>query len=126
MSSQGGQIIVGWLVKLLVGLTIFGLILFETAAVVAAAVQADGIAADAAREAALVYGRHADEDDAKTAALEFVEKNPDARLVAFSVSDDGKRVTVTVEKRAKTMFVQHIGRVKRYSRARATETATVI
>jgi hypothetical protein len=124
--GRDGQIVVGWLLKLVVGLTIFGLILFEAGAVIAARVQADGIAADAAREAAFTYGRDASEEDAKAAALEFVGKNPDALLVAFGVSDDGKRVTVTVEKRAKTIFVQHIGRLKRYSRARATESATVV
>lgn len=126
MRDETGQIVLGWLLKLVVGLTIFGVILFEAGAVIAATVQADGIAADAAREAALEYGRRPDAEGAEEAAREFIGKNIDARLIAFSIGEDGKTVTVTVEKKAKTIFVQRIGRLRRYSRARATETAPVV
>lgn len=122
---ENGQIILGWLVKLLIGLTIFGVVAFEAGAVIAARVQVDGIAVDAAREAALLYGNRKSARDAEQIAREFAERS-DARLVGFAVSGDKKRVTVTVEKRASTIFVHRIGGLKRYSVARSTHETRVV
>jgi hypothetical protein len=123
--GERGDIILGWLVKLVVSLAIVGVAAFEAGAVVVARVGADSAANDAANEAAFVYARGANVDAAKTAAAEEASR-VDARLVDFSVDNEGRAVVVTIAKRAKTLFLHRIGATRSWSEARSTRRRPVV
>lgn len=123
--SERGDIILGWLVKLVLSLAIVGVVAFEAGAVVVARVGADGAANDAANEAAFVYARGADAEAAQEAAAEEASRN-DARLVDFSVDGEGAAVVVTIAKKAKTLFLHRIGTTRSWSEARSTRRRQVV
>lgn len=117
-------IIVGWIVKLFLGLALFGIALFEAGAIIVSRVTIDRISIDAAQEAGLEYGRSKSTTKARKVAETFAEQN-DAELLDFEILNDGERILVTVEKHASTLFVDRIPGIKDYATARATNTAPV-
>jgi len=117
-------IIVGWIVKLFLGLALFGVALFEAGAIIVTRVSIDRISIDAAQEAGLEYGRTKSSTKAKAVAKKFIEQN-EAELVDFEVLNNGDRILVTVEKTASTLFVDRIPGIKDYASARATNSAPV-
>lgn len=123
MNDDGG-IILGWLFKLLVGLAIFAVVAFEAGSVIIVRVQVDGIAADAANEAGGEYASSRSPDRAEQVAAAVAARG-DASIVAFDVSSDGRTVSVTVEKRAKTLIIHRIASLRRFLVARATHEAPV-
>ena len=118
MDERGG-IVTGWLVKLVVSLALVGVLAFEAGAVIVARVTVDTVAGDAAGEAALVYGRSADLDEARAVASEYVSTHG-GTLVDFRVGEDGRAVFVTVSKNAKTLFLHRIGATDSWAVARST------
>ncbi len=124
MTGQRGGIVTGWLVKLVIGLLAVGLVAFEIGAVVIAKVNVDGTADTAAREAAFIYGTSRNVDIARAEA-EKKAAQAGAKVTAFSVSQDGQFVTVTVEKIAKTIVIHKIGVFKNLRVARSTHTIKV-
>lgn len=123
--GERGDIILGWLVKLVVSLAIVGVAAFEAGAVVVARVGADGVANDAANEAAFVYARGANADAAREAAVEEASRL-DARLIDLSVENEGRAVVVTIAKKAKTLFLHRIGATRSWSEARSTRRRPVV
>lgn len=123
--GSSGGIIVSWLVKVVAGLLLVGLVAFEAGAIVIAKVGADGTAQTAALEAGLSYGRDRDPEHAEAEAESKAEQGG-ATLVSFGVSGDGETVTVTVERHAKTFIVHRISSLARFTRVRATATAPVV
>lgn len=124
MQAQRGGIITGWLLRLVLGLVLLGLVFFEAGSVVVARVGVDGTAQTAAREAALIYGTSRNPDAARSEA-EKAAVQGGARLVEFTIASDGKEVTVTLERIAKTFVIHKIGPLKKYTTTRASDTAVV-
>lgn len=123
-TGQGGGIITGWLLRLTIGLILLGLVFFEAGAVVVARVGVDGTAQTAAREAALVYGGGRNAELARAEA-EKAAVQGGAKLVEFTIAQDGQEITVTLERKAKTFVIQKIGPLKKFSTVRASDTAKV-
>ncbi|MBI4728243.1 MAG: hypothetical protein HY775_01885 [Acidobacteria bacterium] len=121
---ESGGIVTSWLLRLLIILALFGVAVFEAGSVLIARVQVDGIAIDAATEAGSEYARFHSEAAAERAA-EDVARRSEARVVDFRVSADGREVIVTVEKRAKTIFIHKIEALRRWTLARSTHSAPV-
>jgi hypothetical protein len=122
--NQRGDIVLGWLVKLIVSLAIVGVVAFEGGAVVVAHVGADSAANDASGEAAISYSHRHDLDAAKEAAEESARMSG-ARVVGFVIAADGKAVIVTVEKKAHTIILQRLGATRSWSTAQATARRAV-
>ena len=123
--NQRGDIVIGWLLKLVISLAIVGLVAFEGGAIVVAKVQADGTANDVATEAAIVYARGADAVAAEDAA-DAEAKHAGVRLVGFSVEADGRAISITVLRKAKTLILQRIGSTRSWTEARVTRRRPVI
>lgn len=122
--AENGGIVTSWLLRLLIILALFGIAVFEAGSILIARVQVDGIAIDAAAEAGSEYARFHSEPSAEQAAKD-VARRSDARVVDFRISADGREVVVTVEKRAKTIFVHKIEALRRWTLARSTHSAPI-
>jgi len=122
---ERGDIVIGWLLKLVISLAIVGLVAFEGGAIVVARVQADGTANDVANEAAIVYARGANAEAAEKAA-EAEAAHAGVTLVRFDVAPDGRSISVTVEKDAKTLVLQRISATRSWTEARSTRRRDVI
>jgi hypothetical protein len=123
-SGERGGIVVGWLIKIVVSLAIVAVVAFEGGALVLAHVGADTAATDASGEAALAYSHSHDASQARAAAQ--AQANMDGvSLTGFSVSADGKTVTVTVEKRARTIVLQRLSFTRSWTLVRVTRTRPV-
>lgn len=123
--NEYGGIVTGWLFKLLLSLAVVGVIAFEFGAVIIARVTVDGIASEAAGEAALVYGRGQNVEAAESAAREYAGSRG-GTMTGFTVENDGRAVTVTVEKKARTLFLHRIGATESWTVARTTRRRPVL
>jgi hypothetical protein len=119
MSSERGGIVTGWLLKLVVSIALVGVCAFEAGAIVVAKVGIEGVARDAAGDAAETYARNGNVQEAEQAARDHVERNG-AVLESFSVVEGGEAVIVTASKRAKTLLVHRIGAIDDWATARST------
>lgn len=124
-ATERGDIVLGWLLKLIVSLAIVGVVLFEAGSVIVARVNADSAATDVAGEAALSVGRTSDQKAIEDAARAEAVKH-DVTLLGVSVSDDRKSVTVTVEKHAKTLLLHRLSWTRSWTIARTTRTVPVV
>jgi hypothetical protein len=118
-------IVVSWLLKLLVSIAIVGLVAFEAGAILVAHVSADSAASDAAGVAAFVVALGGNDRSAQNAANEAAAKDG-AKLISFAVAADGKTVTVTIEKTARTMIVQRISQLRSWGVIRTTRKRAVV
>lgn len=122
--NQRGGIITGFFFKMLIFAVLFSVVAFEAGAIIVARVQIDGIAINAAQEAASQYGKDQNRDHAVQAA-EQICKDSGAQLVSLTVSSDGAVVTVTARKIANTFIIQHIGALAKWRLATSTHEAGV-
>ena len=124
--SDERGIVLGWIVRIILGIALAGLLLYEAGAVVIAGVNADNAARSAAQEAVATYAHSHDLDEAKKDAQKQAAAEG-AVVIAFQADSNGlggqSHVTVTVRKVAKTLFIQKIGFLKRFSIATASSTA---
>lgn len=118
--AEHGQIVVGWLIKVLLVLAVVGFVLIEAGAVVINRLQAGDVAGQAASEAGLTYSNTNNIDAARERAEEFVEQN-DAEFVEAELLDG--RMAVTVRKRASTRLVHEIDALEGLTTATVTESA---
>ena len=124
MSNARGGIILGWIVKIVVLLAILGAASFETGAIIVSKVTADRVAIDAAQEAGQVYATSHDIEKAKAAAKQVAAKD-NVTVLDVHLIGDGKYIQVTVDKKASTFLVQHIGFLKRFATAKSTHDGLV-
>jgi hypothetical protein len=117
-------IVINWLVKVVLVFTIVGLVLFEVGAVVVARATADSTAGKAAEDAGFRFRDTHDIDIAREVAKVRVE-NEGAELISYEVDAQGERNTVSVRKKAKTLFIQRIGRLEKYTVANATKSTAI-
>lgn len=114
-------IIVDWLAKLIVVIGIGGLVAVEGFGVLIARYQAAEGAAAAATQAAL--GLRTGTGDPEALAALAAEQHG-CRLISFTKDSQSQTVSVTVDKQARTFFIQRWGPLQKFSRAQATEDAS--
>jgi hypothetical protein len=118
---DSGSIVVGWLGKLALVLGLVGLLAYDGFAVVVANFNAADHAALAAHEAADSLSRTGNVQTAYDAAVAVVDSREKVEDTTFSVDEQG-RVTVYVERDAKTLWLQRIGPLKKWTHARQSGT----
>jgi hypothetical protein len=104
--GEQGDIISRWLLQMLVTMAVFAFVAYEAIAVGVAAVRVDDIAREVARATRDAYRVEQSLDRAQAAADDHAQRL-DATLIALE--DDGGELSVTVEKRARTLVVHRIG-----------------
>lgn len=120
--TDRGQIVVSWLLKVVLGLAVAGLILFEVVGVVLARGTAEDTAAKAAQDAGFTYRDTGDVKRAEATAKAYAE-NEGAEFISLSVDEEARTTTVTVRKKARTFFIQYIGPLKKYTSSTGTQSA---
>lgn len=124
--SLGGDagIIVNWILRLLLILLIIGLVVYEGGAVIYGNFSADSVASDAAGEANFVYRDTRSVAEAIEAAQEIVAQQRGVVLCPDCVVVDtsARRTTVTVTKKASTLFIHNIPPLRKYTEITATES----
>lgn len=124
MSDERGSIIVGWLTKVAVVLTLVGVIGFDLISVATTKVGAADDAQQAARMGAEAYAdTRGDVQEAYAAALEHAEKHGGSIDPAdFVVQQDGT-VRVKVVKTATTLVFYRSGATKKWAHVVAEASA---
>lgn len=100
--------ITGWLVKIVVVIALLGVAAVELGSPLWTRAQLDGLAHDAADEAARVYRNTGDTLQAKEAA-ETLAEDDEATLTRFSGPDNTGEVHVTVFREAKSYLLKKFG-----------------
>lgn len=100
----------GWLAKIVIVIALLGFAAVELGSPLWTRAQLDGIANDAADEAARIYGDSKKLPDAKAVAEERAQKDG-AVVTAFSRDTQG-RIHVTVYKAAKSYLLHNFGPTK--------------
>jgi len=115
-------VISGWIVKLVVGIALAGLVLFEVGSPVVTGVMLDGQAHDAASDAAKDY--FSGHDVGKAQAVAQQEADTDhANLTDFHVDGDGT-VHVTLSKQARSYVLHNFGPTKNWYKVSKSASAT--
>ncbi len=118
-----GDIVLGWLTKLVVTLAVLGVIGFDLISLGAARFQAEDHAQAAARAANASYRSTPDLQKAYDAALAEVAQHGDTiDPQTFTVGPDGT-VTLTLRRTAPTMLVEKIGPARQWAEVDVTLSA---
>ena len=109
ISAHGdrGDIVLGWLTKVVVVLGVLGLLSFDGVSLVQARFQASDRAATAASEAADNYKSTKDPQQAYDAAMATVSGKDTIETKSFTIADDGT-VTLRLHHEATTLFIRRI------------------
>lgn len=113
--------IVGWLVKIVLGFALAGLLMVEAGSPLVARGQIDGVAHDAADSAALELLDHGDPERSRAVAQKIADDN-DVALESFTIDQRG--VTVTVMREAWSVLLKRWDRTKTWYDVRVTATAS--
>jgi hypothetical protein len=125
VDDDRGDIVLGWLTKLMVTLSVLGLVGFDLIALGVNRVQAEDRAATAARAAASSPDAAKDVQQAYDAAVASLAEDESEHRVdpeSFHVAEDGS-VTVTVERTTTTLLVERVGPLRDWATATGTATA---
>ena len=118
-----GDIVLGWLTKLVAVLAVFGVLGFDAISLGAARFQAEDHAQVAVRAAAESYRTGKDLQAAYDAAVaEVVEHGDTIDPQTFSVAPDGT-VTLTLLRIAPTMVIEKIGPARDWAKMTSTVSA---
>jgi hypothetical protein len=122
---DAGSIVMGWLTKVVVVLSLLGILAFDGIALVTARFSADDHAHMVARSAADTYRTTKSPRQAcltaQTEAAVNLETIDCEDAEAFQVRDDG-RVKVTLHKTATTLWMHRIGFLKKHTHVTGTGT----
>ena len=119
-----GDIVLGWLTKLVATLAVLGVIGFDLVSLGTARFQAEDHAQSAVRAANDAYAGSKDLQAAYDAALaEVVEHGDTIDPQSFSVAPDGT-ITLTLHRTAPTMLVEKIAPLRPWADVERTVTAT--
>lgn len=120
----GGEsgIVINWLVKVIIGFVVVGLLLFEAASLVLVRATAADTAAEAAQEAGFTYRDTRDEERAAETAKRYAE-NEGTVFISLVVDDERDEIQVTLQKSAKTIFVHLIDAFEPLINVEVTESA---
>lgn len=118
-----GDIVLGWLTKVVAVLAVLGVLGFDAISLGAARFQAEDHAQLAARAAAETYRSGKDLQAAYDAAVsEVLEHGDTIDPQTFTVAEDGT-VTLTLLRVAPTMLLEKIGPAKDWARMTSTASA---
>ena len=116
--------ILAWLIRLALGFVLLGLVGNEVGQIVLARVRAGDAATAGAQAGAASFSGSHDFEQARSAAARAARAvEPDVRLVAFEVAQDGK-VTVEAVKTARTLVVQRVSALRRFGVQRASASSS--
>ena len=110
-----------WLLKLVIGIALVGLVAFELGSPLVTKAILDGQAHDAANDAAHEYFQSHDTDKAQQAASQDAAGDH-AKLTRFAVDDQGV-VRVTLSKEAKSYVLHRIDQMKSWYDVTASASA---
>lgn len=123
-AGDTGSIVLGWLTKLTVALSLAGLVVFDGISLVSAnftAADRAGTAARAARD--VCQATKGDVQKAYDAAYAVALENDDVvDTVGFSCLADGS-VSLTYHREAATLLLEKVGPLQRFTKVSATGTA---
>ncbi len=112
-------LIVGWLVKLLIGFVIVGVILFDAGVIIVNFFTLDSKAQEIAIAVTTgSVGENLTEQQIQERARELA-REAEARLVSVEYDSTARHVRVTLRRRADTLVVGRIGWIKDWARATA-------
>jgi hypothetical protein len=123
MRGERGGIITGFFFRMILMFAILGLAVFEAGAIIVTHVAVDGIATDAAREAAVTYDRSAGSIRLARAECERLAERASAVCVKLTVADGAVRALV--RKEASTLIIHRIGPLQRFTVAEANHFAPI-
>ena len=121
LSDERG-VVVSWLVRLLIGLAIAGLILFELGAIAVNTFTLSSSASDIAvalSTTAAQSGASGPNETQLRNEGEELAKEAGARLVSIEIDRNERVVHVTLRRKAKTIFVQRFSAIAGWGRATA-------
>ena len=113
--TDAGTIVVGWLVKLALFLTIFGVAAFDAVAVGSAHLSTSDDANTAASAAAADFQSFHNAASAQSAAKDAIT-NPSEQIVpgSLQIAPDGS-VTLSLQRKITTVVMYRIGPLKKYT-----------
>lgn len=118
--GESGQIS-NWLVKIILVLAIAGVLIIEGGAVLVARGTSAEAAQEAASEAAFEIKTQGIRSDPEAAAREFATSKG-VEFVSITYDQAAAKVTVTVRRKAKTLFIHKIEPLKKYTVATSSFT----
>ena len=122
MTSDRGSIVLGWLTKLILVLSVVGLLGFDLISLGTARLQAEDHAQAAARAAVQAYSGPRSVQPAYDAALaEVVAEGDSIDAPSFSFAADGS-VTLTLRRTAPTLLVRKISALRKHAEVSRTVT----
>lgn len=121
--SRAGEdgVIVDWILKLFIILLIIGTLVYEAGVVIWTNFSTAEVASQAANDANFIYRDTRSYEEAEQAARGVVEQSG-AEFDKFVIDDSARQTSVTVKKKAATLFIHKIGPLKKYTLVTATET----
>ena len=122
MTDDRGDIILGWLTKLVLVLAVLGILGFDAVSLVQARFQATDRATTAASAAAAEYATSKDVQKAYNAAFATTVDNDTIETDTFAVAADGT-VTLRLHREATTLVVSRIPPLRKYAEAVGEGTA---
>lgn len=121
-SGDAGDIVLGWLTKIMVLLAVLGVMAFDAVSLGSSYVQTEDAGQQAARRAAERYSLDKDLQAAYDAALlPLLARGDTIDPDSFSVSPDGA-VTLTISHQTPTLLVEKIPPLREYAVVEATVT----
>lgn len=110
-----------WLLKIIIGVAVVGLILFELGSPLVETAILDGQTHDAANDAAHEYFQNHNLDRAHAVAQQDADDDH-AKLDVFTIDDQGT-VHVTLSKQARSYILHNFGPTKHWYDVRTSATA---
>lgn len=104
--DERGEIITGWLLRIVLTVAVLGLVVYEVLAVVVSTVALDDNAREVARAARDAYRVEQSLDDAVEAAQEVADLH-DADVTALE--EDGEDLVMSLGQQAPTLLIHRIG-----------------
>ena len=115
--DERGEIITGWLLRIVLTVAVLGLVVYEVLAVVVSTVALDDNAREVARAARDAYRVEQSLDDAVEAAQEVADLH-DADVTALE--EDGEELVISLGQQAPTLLVHRIGPLEDITRVTVT------
>lgn len=121
MYRRDEGVIVNWLAKVALVLLVLGIVVYEAGVVIYTNFSTAEVASKAADEANFIYHNTRSATEAEEAAREIVAQEG-GEFVEFIIDLSAKEVSVTVRKKAVTLFIHKIGPLRKQTDVTATET----
>jgi Flp pilus assembly protein TadG len=116
-------VIVSFVIRTIAVFAFLGIVAYDAGQVVVAQVKAENIAQAAAQAGADMYHSTKNTGQARAAAdAALKEQDPTAIITAFNIQSDGT-VSVTVQRTAHTLVVEHVPPLRHFGIQSATEHA---